>query len=220
MIIKRFHLSYGRTYVPRCTGTVTRGVITQVLSYCAGTTESHIRASGRGRRGRGAREKQGEYTSSCTYKALASVYITYVVQFHDVSLQFRRRIFHHYPYFSPRVSSTPRSSYPLPPSQFLSPSLSLPRKFSLSPSRSLFSGFRDGAPLCEPRQIGNIFSRNTAAVPASTRRNILGDNGISGRTDSLLNIRFSVHTTRHADYCARSTLVTIIKFVDNTCKTV
>lgn len=117
-------------------GTVTRGVITQVLSYCAGTTESHIRASGRGRRGRGAREKQGEYTSSCTYKALASVYITYVVQFHDVSLQFRRRIFHHYPYFSPRVSSTPRSSYPLPPSQFLSPSLSLVSFHYLPPAPS------------------------------------------------------------------------------------
>lgn len=36
------------------------------------------------------------FASSYTRKPSASVYITYVVQFHDVSLQFSRRIFHHY----------------------------------------------------------------------------------------------------------------------------
>lgn len=72
-----------------------------------------------------SRGVQGEYTSPCTYKALASVYITYVVQFHDVSLQFRRRIFHHYPtvFLSPRLLHT---TFVLPSS-----TLSISLSFSL-----------------------------------------------------------------------------------------
>lgn len=50
------------------------------------------------------------------------------------------------------------------------PTLPLPSASSLSPS----VGFRDGAPLCARRQIGNIFSRNIAAAPASTRPGIYG----------------------------------------------
>jgi len=88
-----------------------------------------VRLKGMMREGEGESEKERErerVTSPCTYKALASVYITYVVQFHDVSLQFRRRIFHHYPtVFLPRVLAIQRSSYPLP----LSPSPS--SEFSL-----------------------------------------------------------------------------------------
>lgn len=99
--------------------------------------------------------------------APVGIYITYVVQFHDVSLQFSRRIFHHYS----------------------SVFLLFQRRPTSPPSLSSCVRFRDGAPLCARRQIGNIFSRNIAAVPASTHRNIWGDNGISGRTGSLLNIR-------------------------------
>lgn len=155
---------------------------TSLLRWC--NRESHSRVLRGEGGGKGKEDARKRGTSPCTYKALASVYITYVVQFHDVSLQFRHDGFSTItrPYFSLSLPASPsRSFYHLPSSPF-------------SLSSSLFSGFRGGAPLCEPRQIGNILSRNTAAVLDSTRRNILGDNGISGRTDSLLNIRFSVYT--------------------------
>lgn len=117
-----------------------RGIITPIHRRCIDVTESHIRAFCGERKGKGKEGTRERDTSPCTYKALASVYITYVVQFHDVSLQFRHDGFSTItrPYFSlsPRPP-LPRSFYHLPSSplslvNFHSVSFSLSSAFPVS----------------------------------------------------------------------------------------
>lgn len=91
----------------------------------AGTSESHIRPSGKGRRRRGAEECKESIRLRTRIK-LSRVYILHTL-FNFTTSRFNSddgfsTITR--PYFSPRVSSTPRSSYLLPRSQFLSSSLS------------------------------------------------------------------------------------------------
>lgn len=154
---------------------------------------------------RSGRKEEGGCTSPYTYKALATVYITYVVQFHDVSLQFRRRIFYHYPtVFPPRayVTYVLLTSLFLHVSLSLSFSISLVRSLSLSLHRPLLpssssSGAAHHFVNQDKLEISSREIQPRAAPPASTpERDILGDNGVSGCIDSLLNIRFSVHTRR------------------------
>lgn len=85
--------------------------------------ESHSRVLRGGREEGKERKTRERGMSSCTYKALASVSITYVVQFHDVSLQFRHdgfsTITRPYFSFSSRAPLPPsRSFYHLPSSPF------------------------------------------------------------------------------------------------------
>lgn len=82
------------------------------------------------------------FASSYTRKPSTNVYITYVVQFHDVSLQFSRRIFHHYSGVFLLFLLFPRPLYhPLPPLLVLSPLFT--SVFPLVPSISF------GVKLCQ-----------------------------------------------------------------------
>lgn len=80
---------------------------TSLLRWC--NRESHSRVLRGEGGGKGKEDARKRGTSPCTYKALASVYITYVVQFHDVSLQFRHDGFSTItqPYFSLSLSPRP-----------------------------------------------------------------------------------------------------------------
>lgn len=112
-------------YISEVDGDCNAGVITQVDGYCAGITESHIRASGTGEEKRSRGESKGSIRLRIK---LSRVYILHTL-FNFTTSRFNSddgfsTITR--PYFSPRVSSALRSPYPLPPFRFLSLSPSLP----------------------------------------------------------------------------------------------
>jgi len=115
-------------------GTVTWGVITQVLNSAtdAGITRSHIRASGRGRR-RGAEESKGSTHLRARIK-LSRVYIYYIRC--SISRRLASIQTTDFPPLPDRISlpASPPHHVRLTLFHPLNSSLLLSRKFSLSPS--------------------------------------------------------------------------------------